>query len=191
MPFFNTPLTSRPVFTSPLIILALTVSSIITSAAAGAGPRATGTGTTDPGSDTPAVGKAPKPLTILILGGTGFTGPFQVKYALARGHKVTVFNRGKTHPGELPEGVEQLIGDRNGQLDALKGRKWDVVIDNPTMLPKWVRDAARDSEGQCRSLRLHLDHLGLRQQHQTGLGRDRAAREIRRHRCDEGNARHA
>jgi len=62
-----------------------------------------------------------KPLRILILGGTGFTGPFQVKYALSRGHKVTVFNRGKTHPGELPKEVEQLIGDRNGQLEALKG----------------------------------------------------------------------
>jgi 2'-hydroxyisoflavone reductase len=95
-----------------------------------------------------SVGKASKPLKILILGGTGFTGPVQVKYALARGHKVTVFNRGKTHPGELPEGVEQLIGDRNtGQLDALKGRKWDVVIDNPTMLPKWVHDAAEILKG--------------------------------------------
>ena len=94
-----------------------------------------------------AVTPAPKPLKILILGGTGFTGPFQVKYALARGHKVTVFNRGKTHPGELPEGVEQLIGDRNGQLDALKGRKWDVVIDNPTTVPKWVRDAAMILKG--------------------------------------------
>ncbi len=63
----------------------------------------------------------------LILGGTGFTGPYQVRYALERGHKVTVFNRGKTHPGESPDGVEQLIGDRNGQLDALKNRKWDVA----------------------------------------------------------------
>ena len=94
------------------------------------------------------VSKASKPLKILILGGTGFTGPFQVKYALARGHTVTVFNRGKTHPGELPAGVEQLIGDRsNGQLDALKNRKWDVVIDNPTMLPKWVYDAAEILKG--------------------------------------------
>ena len=84
-------------------------------------------------SSPPAETKATKPLRILILGGTGFTGPFQVRYALARGHKVTVFNRGKTHPGELPEGVEQFIGDRNGQLDALKDRKWDVVIDNPTI----------------------------------------------------------
>src|SRR5216683_1507269 len=88
-----------------------------------------------------------KPLRILILGGTGFTGPFQVRYALSRGHKVTVFNRGRTHPGELPKEAEQLIGDRNGQLDALKGRTWDVVIDNPTTLPVWVRDAAQILKG--------------------------------------------
>jgi 2'-hydroxyisoflavone reductase len=88
-----------------------------------------------------------KPLRILILGGTGFTGPFQVKYALSRGHKVTVFNRGKTHPGELPKEVEQLTGDRNGQLEALKRRQWDVCIDNPTTLPAWVRDAAQILKG--------------------------------------------
>jgi len=88
-----------------------------------------------------------KPLRILILGGTGFTGPFQVKYALSRGHKVTVFNRGKTHPGELPKEVEQLIGDRSGQLEALKGKQWDVCIDNPTTLPAWVRAAAQILKG--------------------------------------------
>jgi len=91
--------------------------------------------------------KSVKPLRILILGGTGFTGPYQVRYALSRGHKVTTFNRGKTHPGELPSEIEQLIGDRNGQLDALKGRKWDVAIDNPTTLPAWVRDAAQVLKG--------------------------------------------
>ena len=88
-----------------------------------------------------------KPLRVLILGGTGFTGPFQVKYALSRGHKVTVFNRGKTHPGELPKEIEQLIGDRNGHLEALKGKQWDVCIDNPTTLPAWVRDAAQILKG--------------------------------------------
>src|SRR5437868_5128470 len=92
--------------------------------------------------------KSMKPLHILILGGTGFTGPYQVRYALSRGHKVTTFNRGKTHPGELPNEVEQLIGDRNGKLDALKGRQWDVVIDNPTTLPAWVRDAAQILKGK-------------------------------------------
>jgi 2'-hydroxyisoflavone reductase len=94
-------------------------------------------------STTVLAEKSVKPLRILILGGTGFIGPYQVRYALSRGHKVTTFNRGKTHPGELPNEVEQLIGDRNGQLDALKGHKWDVAIDNPTTLPAWVRDAAR------------------------------------------------
>ena len=96
-----------------------------------------------------SAGKTAKPMRILILGGTGFTGPFQVKYALSRGHKVTVFNRGKTHPGELPKEAEQLIGDRNGQLDALKGKQWDVVIDNPTTLPVWVRDAAQILKGNA------------------------------------------
>jgi 2'-hydroxyisoflavone reductase len=94
-----------------------------------------------------AINKAPKSLRILILGGTGFTGPFQVRYALSRGHKVSVFNRGRTHPGELPKEAEQLIGDRNGKLDALKGRTWDVVVDNPTSIPVWVRDAAEILKG--------------------------------------------
>jgi 2'-hydroxyisoflavone reductase len=88
-----------------------------------------------------------KPMRILILGGTGFTGPYQVRYALSRGHKITTFNRGKTHPGELPAEVEQLIGDRNGKLEALKNRQWDAVIDNPTTLPAWVRDAAQVLKG--------------------------------------------
>lgn len=90
---------------------------------------------------------AVKPMRILILGGTGFTGPYQVRYAMSRGHKVTTFNRGKSHPNELPPEVEQLIGDRNGKLDALKDRQWDVVIDNPTTLPAWVRDAAQILKG--------------------------------------------
>lgn len=98
-------------------------------------------------TDEAARNRPVKPMNILILGGTGFTGPHQVRYALSRGHKVTVFNRGKTHPGELPREVEQLLGDRNGKLDALKGRKWDVVIDNPTTLPVWVRDAAQILKG--------------------------------------------
>lgn len=100
-------------------------------------------------SDAPAaVGRAAKPLDILILGGTGFTGPFQVNYALARGHKVTLFNRGKRPSPEWPGEVEQLLGDRNtGDLKSLQGRKWDVCIDNPTSLPFWVRDAAKVLKG--------------------------------------------
>jgi len=94
-----------------------------------------------------AVSAPAKPLNILILGGTGFTGPHQVAYALARGHKVTVFNRGR-QGNPWPGKVEELIGDRNtGDLKALEGRTWDVCIDNPTTLPFWVRDAGKTLAG--------------------------------------------
>lgn len=93
---------------------------------------------------------APDPLRILILGGTGFIGPCQVDYALRRGHRVTLFNRGRTNPGLFPE-VEKLEGDRNGDLEALRGREWDVVIDNPASLPRWVRTAAQLLKDSARS----------------------------------------
>ena len=84
---------------------------------------------------------SPKPLDILVLGGTGFIGPHEINYALSRGHKVTMFNRGKTAPGMFPN-VENLIGDRDDQLDALKGRDWDAVIDNSGFYPRHVRLSA-------------------------------------------------
>src|SRR5256714_5076609 len=87
---------------------------------------------------TPPRDKAPRPLHILILGGTGFIGPYQVQYALDRGHTVTLFNRGKTNPKLFPT-VEKLIGDRNGDLKSLEGRHWDAVIDNSVQTdPHWV-----------------------------------------------------
>lgn len=98
-------------------------------------------------ADVP-VAPAVKPLKILILGGTGFTGPFQVNHALARGHEVTLFNRGQRPSPEWPRKVEQLRGDREtGDLKALEGRKWDVCIDNPTSVPAWVRDAGKVLKG--------------------------------------------
>ena len=91
-----------------------------------------------------------RPLRILILGGTGFTGPHQVRYALARGHQVTLFNRGR-QPQDWPGDVEELIGDRNtGDLKSLEGREWDVCIDNPTTLPFWVRDAGQVLKGKVK-----------------------------------------
>jgi 2'-hydroxyisoflavone reductase len=91
--------------------------------------------------------RARKPLNILILGGTGFTGPEQVEYAIARGHKVTLINRNKTRPDFFKGRVEQLIGDMYGDMSALKGLKFDVVIDNPTTLPAWVRNVAQYMKG--------------------------------------------
>lgn len=93
--------------------------------------------------EEPRLARAKKPLNILILGGTGFTGPEQVEYAIARGHKVTLINRNKTRPDFFKGRVDQLIGDLNGDMSALKGHKFDVVIDNPTTAPAWVRNAAQ------------------------------------------------
>lgn len=81
---------------------------------------------------------AAKSKTLLILGGTGFIGPHMTQEALRTGWTVTHFNRGKRDPGGVA-GVETLLGDRNGQLDSLRGRKWDVVIDNSGYVPKFVR----------------------------------------------------
>ncbi|MEP6917697.1 MAG: NAD-dependent epimerase/dehydratase family protein [Acidobacteriota bacterium] len=95
--------------------------------------------------------KPPAPLKILILGGTGFTGPHQVNYAVSRGHQVTVFNRGQRQ-ADIPASVAHLTGDRNapGGVAALKGTAtWDVVIDIPTTNPRWVRDAASILQGRA------------------------------------------
>jgi len=101
------------------------------------GPGLTGlAATTGPNST------AGKRLRILVLGGTGFIGPHMVNHALARGHELTLFNRGKRNT-DLFSQVEKLIGDRDGGLDVLKGRRWDVVIDNSGYLPRLVRDSAK------------------------------------------------
>lgn len=84
----------------------------------------------------------PAPMKILILGGTGFIGPHMVRYALSRGHTLTLFNRGRTNPHLFPE-LEKLVGDRDGDLAALEGRSWDAVIDNSGYVPRHVRDSAQ------------------------------------------------
>jgi len=98
----------------------------------------------------PNTGRPSRPLRILILGGTGFIGPQQVLYALSRGHTVTLFNRGQ-QKRHWPGKVEELIGDRDrGDLKSLRGRTWDVCIDNPTTLPVWVRDVGAALHGQIK-----------------------------------------
>jgi len=80
-------------------------------------------------------------MRVLILGGTGFIGPHVVRYAMSRGHQITIFTRGR-HDGELPDGVTRLTGDRNGQLGALSGGRWDAVIDDSATNPDWVKQSA-------------------------------------------------
>ena len=85
------------------------------------------------------------PLNILILGGTSFLGPHQIAYALGRGHSISIFTRGKTQPTvhkKLFKEVEHLIGDRNDNLEALKNRQWDAVIDNSGHRVQWTKDTA-------------------------------------------------
>lgn len=103
------------------------------------------------GSTPRRVEKARASLNILILGGTGFTGPEQVDYAIARGHRVTLFNRNKTRPGMFKGKVaEELTGDLGSDTSALEGKQFDVVIDNPTTLPAWVRNAAKYLAGNTK-----------------------------------------
>jgi 2'-hydroxyisoflavone reductase len=79
---------------------------------------------------------------VLVLGGTLFLGRHLVEAGLERGHDVTVFNRGRTGPDLFPE-IEKLQGDRDaGDLEALRGRRWDAVVDTSARVPRWVRDAA-------------------------------------------------
>lgn len=101
-------------------------------------------------ASTAAVKPADQSMNVLVLGGTGFIGPPMVEYLLARGHKVTIFNRGQSNTDLFP-GVEKLVGDRNDDLSALEGRSWDVVFDNHASRPGWVQkttDLLKDSVGR-------------------------------------------
>jgi 2'-hydroxyisoflavone reductase len=80
-------------------------------------------------------------MRLLVLGGTAFLGRHLVDCALARGHTVTVFNRGRTNPGLWPE-VEEVRGDREKDLGALVGRSWDSVVDTSGYVPRFVRASA-------------------------------------------------
>lgn len=88
-----------------------------------------------------------KALRILILGGTGNIGPHHVRAALGRGHRVSVFSRGQ-RPSEFPAEVECLTGDRSSNLDAIKNRDWDAVLDLATYGPVWVRTLGEALKGR-------------------------------------------
>src|SRR3954471_11069998 len=90
-------------------------------------------------------------MRLLILGGTLFLGRHLAQGALARGHELTLFNRGRTAPELFPE-AEHLRGDRHGDLDALRGREWDAVIDTSGYDPGEAADSAAllaPASGHC------------------------------------------
>lgn len=126
--------------------------------AAAAGGLALGAGIAAPAAPSASVAISARTparrIRLLILGGTGFIGPQQVRYALERSHEVTIFNRGRRGPGMFP-GVEELTGDRAvNDYASLGGRTWDAVIDNSAAsatAPQWVREAGaalKDSTAQ-------------------------------------------
>jgi len=78
---------------------------------------------------------------LLVLGGPKFLGRAIADAALARGHELTFFNRGRTNPELYPD-AERIVGDRAGDLGALRGRRWDAVIDTSGYVPHVVRASA-------------------------------------------------
>jgi 2'-hydroxyisoflavone reductase len=76
-------------------------------------------------------------MRIVIIGGTRLIGKHFVPAALSRGHTLTLFNRGLTHPGAF-DGVEEIHGDRDGGLAALEGREWDCALDTCGFVPRVV-----------------------------------------------------
>jgi 2'-hydroxyisoflavone reductase len=85
-------------------------------------------------------------MKLLVLGGTKFLGRATVEAALARGHEVTLFNRGETNPDLFPE-AEKLRGDRTQDLSAFDGREWDAVVDPSGYIPQVVRATAEKLGG--------------------------------------------
>ena len=94
-------------------------------------------------TNRPTPARAVPPQKILVLGGTAFLGPHFVRAAKANGHTVTLFNRGKTNPGLFAD-LEQLRGDREkGDLESLKGRTFDAIVDTSGYVPAHVEATAK------------------------------------------------
>ena len=108
-------------------------------------------GASEPRSKSSEVQAGPEEkLKILVLGGTGFIGPHMVQFAVDRGHEITLFNRGRSNTELFPE-LEKLVGDRNGDLESLRGRRWDVCFDNNASNIDWVEystEFLKDSVGR-------------------------------------------
>jgi 2'-hydroxyisoflavone reductase len=86
-------------------------------------------------------------MRLLIIGGTRFVGRHIAESAIARGHEVSVFHRGKTNPEALPT-AEHILGDRDNDLAQLAGRSWDATIDACAYVPRQVNELANALGGR-------------------------------------------
>lgn len=127
----------------------------------------------------------PESLRILLLGGTGFIGPHMVRYAVERGHQVSIFTRGRREI-DLPESVEQLVGDRNDDHTALDGRTWDVVLDNNAQDYRWVQKSTALLAGAARQ---YVFVSSISAYALEGFGWDRAEEVMLEPLVDEDHAR--
>ena len=124
-------------------------------------------------------------MKILILGGTKFLGRHLVDAALAAGHEVTLFNRGKTNP-TLFQNVETIFGDREQDMNKLAGREWDAVIDVAGYLPRIVRLSAEALKGSVKryvfissiSVYSEFKKVGINEEDPVGKLEDVSAEEI-------------
>lgn len=124
-------------------------------------------------------------MKILILGGTKFLGRHLVDSALAHGHEVTLFNRGKTNPTLFPN-VETITGDREHDIEKLSGREWDAVIDVAGYVPRIVRLSAEGLKGSVKryvfisSVSVYADFkkVGLDESYPVGKLEDESVEEI-------------
>ena len=126
-------------------------------------------------------------MDILILGGTVFLGRALVEEARRRGHSITLFNRGLTNGGLFPE-LEKLYGNRDGDLSALNGRRWDAVIDTSGYVPRVVRQSVNllaRSVGQyvfISSISVYTDTS------QPGMNEDNPLQQMEAEVVDESNS---
>jgi nucleoside-diphosphate-sugar epimerase len=124
-------------------------------------------------------------MKILILGGTKFLGRYLVDAAMAAGHEVTLFNRGKTNPTLFPN-VETILGDREQDVDRLAGREWDAVIDVAGYLPRIVRLSAEALKGSVKkyvfissiSVYSEFSKIGINEEDPVGKLEDETIEEI-------------
>lgn len=87
-------------------------------------------------------------MRLLFIGGTRFSGRAAARLAVARGHQVDVFHRGRTPPGSVP-GARDLVGDRMADRSALGTGDWDAVIDTCGFRPGEIHAVADTLAGRC------------------------------------------